>query len=142
MNVVKKMLMMFAVILSTGCATGLNSIQLQEYNSFEGDGVLVEEKSLAIGVALGLLPGGGSFYVREPGYGLLNLLLWPFSILWDPLSGLYGSQKINYTVTKYALNQKKEKELTALEDKLSSGQVEIKEYILAKNKVEAKYSYD
>ena len=142
MNVVKKMLMMLVVILSTGCATGLNSIQLQEYKSFELDGVLVEEKDPSVGAALGLLPGGGSFYAREPGYGLLNLLLWPFSILWDPLSGLYGSQKINYTVTKYALNQKKEKELSALEEKLGLGEMEYKEYILAKNKVEAKYSYE
>ena len=33
------------------------------------------------------MPGGGSFYGREYGLGVVNLLFWPLSSLWDPVSG-------------------------------------------------------
>jgi hypothetical protein len=45
----------------------------------------IPEKNPKTAAALGILPGGGSFYVRSYGIGLVDLLLWPFSIIWDPL---------------------------------------------------------
>ncbi|MEB3735962.1 hypothetical protein ULF88_22075 [Halopseudomonas pachastrellae] len=66
-----------ALSLMTGCATGLSSIQEREYNAMQAQGVLVEEKNPTTGAVLGILPGFGSFYAREPGYGFVNLLFWP-----------------------------------------------------------------
>ncbi|MFN7950126.1 MAG: hypothetical protein U0610_00220 [bacterium] len=68
--------------------------------AFQNEGYTVEQSELASGFlqfsrgvrtkstgtafALGFLPGGGSFYVGNYGLGVLDLLLWPFSVLWDP----------------------------------------------------------
>ena len=67
--------------------------------NLEASGQAVKEKSPGVGVALGFLPGGGSFYTRRYGLGALNLLTWPLSILWDPINGYNGSQTINYYAT-------------------------------------------
>ena len=83
-----------------GCATPLNSAQKREYQGYQARGIAIEEKNPGTGADLGLLPGGGSFYNREYGFGVVNLLFWPLSILWDPISGYDGSLSINYFATK------------------------------------------
>ncbi|WP_160288114.1 gas vesicle protein GvpG [Pseudomonas knackmussii] len=128
--------------MCSGCATGLNSQQKTEYARYEAKGQLVEEKSPGTGAALGLLPGGGSFYGREYGYGVLNLLLWPLSILWDPVSGYDAAKSINYQATKASLDAKEEKELTALDDQLKAGQIDVSSYTLEKRKLDKKYHVD
>jgi len=137
----KFILSLFLVCIVSGCASGLNSIQKAEYSSFESSGVLIEEKDPKLAIALGILPGVGSFYVEEVGPGIINLLLWPVSILWDPFSGYEGAISINYQVTKWTINKKKEKELSALADKLALDEIDIKSYIIAKNEVIQKYDY-
>ncbi|WP_320837517.1 hypothetical protein [Zhongshania sp.] len=142
MDSFKKIAAAASIVILTGCASGLNSIQDREYAAWKNDGVLVVEKDPALGVALGFLPGGGSFYAREPGYGILNLLLWPASILWDPISGLEGAKVINYDVTKSSLKRAKNEELTRLEDELTLGNIDSTEYVLKKRSIDQKYSYD
>lgn len=127
--------------LTTGCASGLNSIEKREYRNFEHGNVLIKEKDPALGAVLGILPGGGSFYAREPGLGIVNLLFWPLSILWDPVSGYEGSKEINYAVTMQKIRNDKKKEVSKLDDKLASGEIDNREYILAKREVEEKYSF-
>jgi hypothetical protein len=127
-------------VLATGCASGLNSMQKREYAAFERDEVLVVEKKAGTAFVLGFGPGLGSFYVREPGYGVLNLLLWPLSICWDPISGVNGAQSINYDATKHYL--KKEQEMAALDDKLGREEIDTAQYIAEKRKIMQKYSYD
>ncbi|GAA5525898.1 hypothetical protein Maes01_02471 [Microbulbifer aestuariivivens] len=131
-----------AASLLSGCATGLNSIQKREYEAFKHDGVLVKEKEPVVGALLGILPGGGSFYAGEAGLGLANLMFWPMSVLWDPVSGYNGSVAINYDITKLKLRKEKEKEINALDEKLALEQLTQKEYILAKREIEQKYSYE
>ncbi|GAA4649986.1 hypothetical protein GCM10023116_22690 [Kistimonas scapharcae] len=87
--------LLVSVVIVTGCASGLNSIQQREYNQWRHDGTLIEEKDPTTGAILGLLPGGGSFYAREPALGIVNLLFWPLSIMWDPISGYDGSKAIS-----------------------------------------------
>lgn len=142
MSTFKKTLAAVSVVMITGCASGLNSLQEREYSAFERDGVLIEEKQPSTGVLLGLLPGGGSFYAREPGIGVANLLLWPLSILWDPISGSDGAKVINYDLTKHQLKREKNKELSSLDDKLSLNQIDQQGYILTKRKIEDKYNYE
>jgi hypothetical protein len=142
MSIFKKSLAAVSVVMITGCASGLNSLQEREYSAFERNGVLIEEKDPTTGVLLGLLPGGGSFYVREPGIGVGNLILWPLSILWDPISGNDGAKVINYDVTKHHLKKEKNKEISNLDDKLTLNQIDQQEYILNKRKIEEKYNYE
>jgi hypothetical protein len=141
MKLLKTIITVASVITITGCASGLNSIQEREYSAFERDGVLIEEKNPSTGVVLGLLPGGGSFYAREPGLGVVNLLLWPLSILWDPISGNDGSKSINYDLTKYQLKKDKRKEMSELDDALLLKEIEQEQYILKKKKIDEKYDY-
>jgi hypothetical protein len=130
-----------ATYLISGCATGLNSIQEREYIAMKSDHVLVEEKNPSTGAVLGILPGGGSFYAREPGFGVVNLLAWPLSILWDPVSGYGGSKAINYDITKQKLKKELQSEISALDDKLTLGQISTIEYVFEKKKIEKKYDY-
>lgn len=130
------------LLLCTGCASGLNSHQQAELKHFEARGQAVEEKNPGLGAALGILPGGGSFYGREYGFGIVNLLLWPISILWDPVSGFDAAQSINYQVTKAHLHNQYERELNGLDEQLQTGQIDITQYTLSKRKVDQKYRYN
>lgn len=141
MKLIKGLTVILTIIVLSGCARGLNSVEKREYAAFEHDRVLIEEKNPTVGAVLGFLPGFGSFYVGEPGYGIINLLTWPLSILWDPLSGYDGSMSINYDITKYQLKKEKESKLTILADKLTTNQINRNEYIVEKNKVEQQYNY-
>ncbi|MBU0900462.1 hypothetical protein [Pseudomonas spirodelae] len=130
------------IVFCTGCASGLNSHQEAELKYFEARGQAVEEKNPGLGAALGLLPGGGSFYGREYGLGVVNLLFWPLSILWDPVSGHDASQSINYQATKAHLHSQHERELDGLDEQLQTGQIDITQYTLSKRKVDQKYRYN
>ncbi len=142
MEFIKKLVVIFCVLSAVGCANGLNKVQEREYSVFEIEGALVEEKNPSTGAVLGLLPGGGSFYAREPGFGVVNLLLWPLSILWDPISGYDGAKAINYDLTKYQLKRKKKQELAALSEKLEYGEIDSEGYTREKWKIIHKYNYD
>lgn len=131
-----------AVALLSGCATPLNSAQKSELHAYQAKGLEVQEKTPQTGAVLGILPGCGSFYARQYGLGVVNLLVWPFSILWDPVSGYEGSQAINYYATKAAADKSLKKEMSLLDDKLTLGQITKEEYIKSKRELEAKYSAD
>ena len=57
MKLVKFAVLAFVVLITSGCAGGLNSIQEREYKAFENEGVLIEEKKPMVGAVLGILPG-------------------------------------------------------------------------------------
>jgi len=130
-----------AILASTGCASGLNSYQKNELRHYEASGLMVEEKNPALGTALGLLPGGGSFYGREYGLGVVNLLFWPLSILWDPVSGHSAAEAINYHATKHHVSKLENLEMDQLEDQLAQNQIDMTQYTLQKRKIESKYRY-
>lgn len=130
----------FAVLCS-GCATGLNSVQKSELDHYQAEGLAVEEKNPGLGAALGLLPGGGSFYGREYGFGVVNLLFWPVSILWDPVSGYDAARAINYQATKAHVRKLQDQEISALDEQLQTGQLNLTDYTLAKRKVDKKYEF-
>lgn len=125
-----------------GCASGLNSYQKSEMQHFEASGLAVEEKSTGAGTALGLLPGGGSFYGREYGYGVVNLLFWPLSILWDPVSGYNAAQTINYHATKQHVRELQNREMNSLDEQLTSGAIDLTHYTLQKRRIEDRYRYN
>lgn len=136
----KKLHVVFAVGLSCGgCASGVTNIQKQELNNFRAKGYYQEEKSVGTAAALGILPGGGSFYTRNYGLGVVNLLLWPISVLWDPVSGTNGAESLNYAATKANVEKLRRNEIRDLDEKLAAGQIDSSDYLLMKNEIERKY---
>lgn len=99
----------------------------------------VQEKSPGLAAGLGLLPGGGSFYGRAYGWGVVNLLLWPVSILWDPVSGYDAAESINYQASKAHVASLKRRDMDRLDSKLLSNEIDLKAYTLEKRKVEDMY---
>lgn len=131
-----------AAAMISGCATGLNSMQEREYRAMEAADVLVVEKDPSVAAALGLLPGGGSFYARSPGIGVVNLLFWPLSILWDPVSGYHGSMAINYDMSKHKLKRERQAELSHLDDQLTLGEMTREQYVAKKRAIERNYNFN
>ncbi len=128
--------------LVAGCASPLNSVQKHELKAYEAKGLAVEDKNPALAAGLGLLPGGGSFYTGNYGVGIANLLFWPLSICWDPISGYDGALSANYYVTKTSVSAKMNKELKQLDDELANNSLDQKAYLLKKREIEQKYSVD
>lgn len=129
------------LVLVSGCADGLNSQQTTELECYEARDLVAIEKSPGTGTAFGLLPGGGSFYDRSYGLGMVDLLLWPLSVLWDPVSGYDVSQRINYTVTRVhlgKLRQRDSDELQRLADSDTSGGATLAQ---ERQNAETKYHY-
>lgn len=126
--------------LITGCASGLNSIQQAELDHYRANNLAVEEKSPAGALLLGLLPGGGSFYGRAYGYGAVNLLLWPASVLWDPFSGYNAVQSINYQVTRAHVARLKRGELDELDNQLLLDVINQKQYAVKRRVIDEKFS--
>lgn len=133
---------LLASVSLAGCATPLNSMQQSELQGYRAKGLEVTEKHPGTGAALGILPGGGSFYTRHYGLGAVNLLLWPISILWDPISGHDGAESINYYATKAHVNKKQSKEIDELDEKLELKKITMERYVFEKKKIEKKYSPD
>ncbi len=136
----RSLLAVLLVAFCSGCATGLNSAQKTELDHYEARGLAVTEKSPGLGAALGLLPGGGSFYGREYGFGVVNLLTWPISILWDPVSGYDAARSINYQATKARVDKMQESEFQALDERLTAKEIDLAQYTVEKRKIEKKFS--
>jgi hypothetical protein len=107
----------------------------------EKNSVLVKEKNPTTGAWFGLLPGGGSFYGRSPGMGIVDLLLWPLSVLWDPVLGFELSKKVNYDVTVAEMGRAKAKELSDLENDRDLKKIDDATYVTRKREIEQKYDY-
>jgi len=129
-----------AVALS-GCAKGLTPSQTREYRSMEANGIETQEKNPTTGALLGLLPGGGSFYAREPGLGVLNLLLWPLSILWDPISGYDGSMAINYQMSVADIRRNKLADQRRVQRDLEEGRIDNATATRLLRDIDDKYYY-
>ena len=131
-----------ASFLFTGCASKINSSQEKELSTYKAKGLYVEEKSVGGAAALGILPGGGSFYTENYGLGVANLLLWPVSVLWDPVSGAWGAESINYYATKQKVDVDKKSKLQVIERELEDGKITKEEYIKQKREIEDYYNFN
>lgn len=130
-----------AVAIS-GCATPLHTGQKQELRGYQQKGLAIEEKNPGAAAALGILPGMGSFYTGHPVPGVVNLLFWPLSILWEPVSGYNGAMVRNYYATKQSVDRARKKELSQLEDDFLAERVSKESFYLKKREIENKYAYD
>ena len=128
-----------SIILFSGCGAQVTSIQKNEIASYKARGHYVEVKSTGTATALGILPGGGSFYTESYGLGVINLLLWPLSILWEPVNGYNGAEMINYHATRQTIFKKKQHETSLLERDLEDNKIDMKQYISKKRIIEDTY---
>jgi len=140
MKFLKLIFVLVSIAIGFGCTT-LNSQQKTEYALMEKDGVLIQEKNPTTGAVLGILPGFGAFYGREPLVGVVDLLLWPASILWDPVVGYETSKKVNYDLTVSSIAKTKRKELAELENQRDLNNIASVEYVAKKREIEEKYEY-
>ncbi len=141
----KKTLSFCLVILFlTSCVEGISVDQKRKLTALKHDMPehYQEEKKVGTAVGLGFLPGGGSFYTRNYMIGVLDLLSWPVSILWDPINGSNGAEEINYYASISSLKRAKKKELSALEDRLLEKKISQTEYLIQQKKIEKKYDLD
>ena len=127
-------------MMFSGC-TPLTSEQKAEYDLMKQENVLVEKKDPTTGAVLGILPGFGAFYAREPVVGVIDLLLWPASILWDPVVGYEMSKSVNYDLTMAEMDRKKEKELSQLENDRDLGRIDDANYVVQKREIEQRYDF-
>ena len=128
-----------SLLLVSACVTGLNSVQLQELKGYEARGLKVVVESETAAAWLGIAPGGGSFYTGNIGFGIVNLLLWPLSIVWDPISGRNGAQMNNYAATKERVHRLQNEELDALLLELRLKTIDPNQYRLEKDAINRKY---
>lgn len=128
-----------AAAVSSGCASGITNMQKQELNNYRAKGYYQEEKSVGAAAGFGFLPGGGSFYTRNYGLGVVNLLFWPISVLWDPVSGTNGAESLNYAATRANVEKLRRNEMRDLDEQLALGKIDNARYISMKNEVERKY---
>jgi len=140
----KLSLLIICLSLLTSCVSGLNNNQKRKLSAvkFEHPELYQEEKSVGVAAALGILPGGGSFYTRHYAIGVVDLLLWPISILWDPFNGMNGAQEINYYSTIGNVKRAKKKELTDLKAEYVRGKISDKNFQIGKMEIESKYDLD
>ena len=71
---------------------------------------------------------------------MLNLLTWPYSVLWDPVSGYNGAQEINYHATVANVNKLKDAEIAELESQLMMQRIDNNQFLFKKHEIERKYS--
>jgi len=137
----KKLIILSLLLASlSSCVSGLSHSEDREYAMYKKKSMDLDTKNKYVGVGLGFLPGGGSFYTGNILIGVADLLLWPISILWDPFNGYNGSEKINYENAKEFVNKKKEMEVRDLTVKFESGALSQKDYTIQRQKLDDKYS--
>lgn len=113
----KSTLAVFVITLSfisTSCSS-LNSGQKSEYREWQAQGVAQEHKSEGLAAGLNVLPGIGDFYNGNIGLGVVNLLLWPASVLWAPVGGATGAQEVNYYETRVHVSKLEKNRQTAIQ---------------------------
>lgn len=131
--------MLTSAALLMGCASGISNRQKMDLDTYEARGLAVHEKSPGAAAALGILPGGGSFYGREYALGVVNLLFWPLSICWDPVSGYNAANRINYIETKHHVETLKNKETNELNLKRVNGLIDDYTYSMEMANISQKY---
>lgn len=144
MKPIIKIFLLLSLLLTTSCVSGLNNNQKRKLSAakYEFPESYEEEKNPGAALALGFLPGGGSFYTRNYETGAVNLLLWPLSILWDPINGINGSQEINYYATIRNIKREKKKELDKVKSEYSRQKISEKQFNIQIMDIDKKYDLD
>lgn len=128
-----------ALSVAAGCASSLTASQSRELSEYEEKGMKVEEKNEVGALAAGLLPGGGSWYTGSYGAAVANTVLWPTSILWDPVSGYNGARTANYYATKSHVEDERNEALDELDERRMADEISESEYMEKRRRIREKY---
>lgn len=97
---------MGAILSTASCSDphyGLAKYQVRNLRDWEADAQpLVIEKKPQTATVLAFFFGLGGFYTNDIAQGILDLILWPVSILWEPWISPAAANKINYEATQQA----------------------------------------
>lgn len=130
--------LIISTVFTYSCSS-LNRTQEVELKDWQAKNLVVEEKNPTTAAVLNILPGFGDFYNGNPGYGVVNLLAWPFSILWAPVGGASGAREANYYVTKAnvdSLENKKKQLKGDVDMALYQNRINKDEYVAAIRKID------
>jgi len=134
----KNILLIVLLVMTSSCLT---EQQRLEYREMKASGYEVVEKNTTAAAWLGVLPGGGSFYTGRVGLGILDLLLWPYSICWDPAIGHNAAEKRNYWATSDNVRMKKKREIAKIYELKLEGKLTSDEYENKRILIERKYTF-
>ncbi len=110
------------MLFLTGCVS-LSSQDRRQLRELKGYGISPDEQQLkhpGLAGALNILPGIGNFYLAagteesaQWAFGILNLLVWPYSILWGVPQAAIDAGTINKkaTIEYYYYDPQGKKEL-------------------------------
>lgn len=128
-----------AVSVAAGCASSITSSQSRELAEYEAKGLKVSEKNETGAIVAGLLPGGGSWYTGSYGPAIANTILWPVSILWDPVSGYNGARTANYYATEAHVDELRNDALDELDYQHEADEISQKKYMRERRQIRNKY---
>lgn len=110
----KKVIVLIFCVVLAGCGDpmyGLRPHQRHDLRDWEAAGQpIVVEKSPQTATVLSLFIGLGSFYTDEPVLGVVDLLLWPFSPLWEIWISPAKANQMNYEATRQAWERRQRQE--------------------------------
>ena len=96
-------LLLIVVSVLSGCADpmyGLSGMEQQQVRKWQSEGKeLIVETDPRKATAFGFFPGGGSFYTDNPVWAVIDVLSWPFSVMWEPWVAPAAANRINYEAT-------------------------------------------
>lgn len=105
-NVVLRTLLLFVVLsICLGCST-LTPKQEEELLYWQEQGVYVQKQDAKKAWQLNYFMGAGDFYLGHYDYGFLNLITWPWSMIWAPKAAANRAFKTNWEATKLALGDR------------------------------------
>ncbi len=97
---------MVMILATASCGDphwGLTKYQIADLRKWEAQGQpLVVEKRPETATVLAFILGFGAFHTNEPVLGVIDLLFWPISVLWEPWIAPKLANGINYEATKNA----------------------------------------
>ena len=103
-----------ACVVYSGCSDhmyGLSSPQKSNLRDWQAAGQeVVVEKKPETATVLSLFIGFGAFYTDAPVLGVVDLLLWPISPLWEIWIAPSNANRINYQATKDAWDRRQRQE--------------------------------
>ena len=132
--------LLLLLIIKKAKSFSINNQQLAKLKIYQDKGFYINKKSPLLGLFVGLFPAGGCLYLKHFIFGIISILSYPLSIIWEIVIGYFGSLKVNYFATLQFVNES----YTAEEKKLDNLLLEMndngKYYIAAKKELDKKYA--
>jgi hypothetical protein len=132
--------LLLLIIIKKAKSFGIDNQQLLKLKLYQSKGFYIKEKKPFLGLVFALFPAGGSIYLKHFIFGIISILTYPLSIIWEIIIGYFGSLKVNYFVTSQFVNENYVAEEKKLDHLLLEVNDNGKSYIVAKKELDQKYA--